>query len=127
MTTVYQERGMGFKREWAAVPGLRRLMDDIERQTGPDTRVVMAEVTVQMIPYTAVQLDLGHQDIVEDGDVKPRRPQSDEVYTIQVYGFENALNVGKWAVDGERRTLYYFLIFLLLVDVILLLYVFLVV
>ena len=125
VTTVYQERANGFKREWAAVPGLSRLMADFERQTGPDTRVVLAEVTVQMIPYTAVQLDLGHQDVVDDDGASQRR-EDDAVYEVQIYGFENALNVGPWAVDTGRRLLVGLMVFLLLLVAILLGYVFLV-
>jgi len=126
VTTVYQERARGFKREWTAVPGLRLLMADVERQTGPDTRVVMAEVTVQMIPYTTVQLDLGHQDIVDDDQTALHRPNDDAVHEVQIYGFENALNVGSWAVDSERRLIYSLLVIFLLLVVILLGYVFLV-
>lgn len=126
-TTVYVERGPGLKREWAAVPGLRRLIADVERQAGADTRVVMAEVTIQMIPYTAVQLDLGHQDVVvEDDSPGPTRRTNDEIYTVHIVGFENRLHIGNWAIDSNRRLLIYGLLMLGIVVLILLLYVFLV-
>ena len=126
MTPVYVERASGFRREWAAVPGLRRLMADIERQTSPDTRVVLAEVTIQMLPYTAVQLDLGHRDVVLEEDGTDRRAHDDTVYTVQVYGFENKLQVGAFAIDAERRWLYVLLIFFVVVFVIYTIFVFLV-
>jgi hypothetical protein len=123
MTVVYQERAASLKREWAGVPGLRRLIEDIERQTSPETRVVLAEVTVQMIPYTVVQLDIGHQDVVVEGEDAPKHAQDDAVHTIQIGGFENKLHVGKFAIDGERRFLYILVTFLGIIAVILLTYI----
>lgn len=126
-TTVYLERAPGLKRDWSAVPGLRPLIAEVERQTGPDTRVVLAEVTVQMIPYTTIELDMGHQDLVVEGDQAGPRSRDDNVYTIQVYGFENRLQVGNFAIDGERRLLYIFLLLALIIFVVYSAYVFLVV
>ena len=123
VTLVYQERTAGLKREWAGVPGLRRLIEEIERQTSPDTRVVLAEVTVQMIPYTAVQLDIGHQDVVVEGEETPKPVHDDVVHTIQIVGFENKLHVGKFVIDGERRLLYILVAFLSLIAAILLTYI----
>jgi hypothetical protein len=78
---------------------------------------VLAEVTIQMIPYTTIQLDLGHQPVVaEDGT--HRRAHDDRVYTVHVLGFENTLDIGRFAIDGERRGLYLLLVLLLIVVVI---------
>jgi hypothetical protein len=123
---VYEERAFSLKREWAAVPGLRRLIADVERQTSADARVVMAEVTVRMIPYTVVQLDLGHQDVVvEDDAASHSRAKDDTIHTVHIVGFENQLYIGNWAIDSGRRVLVYLPIFLGIVVIILLLYVFL--
>lgn len=124
MVPVYVERAPGLKREWSSVPGLRRLVQEVERELRPETRVVLAEVTVQMIPYTAIELDLGHQAVVIDGATAHSR--DDGVYTVHVYGFENKLQVGTFAVDAERRWLYIGLTFFLVVIAIFSVYIFLV-
>ncbi len=124
-TPVYEERASGFKREWAAVPGLRRLIGDIERQTGPDTRVVLAEVRISMIPLTEVQLDMGHQAVVVEGETAPVRGPSDTVHNVRIVGFENKLDLGEWAIDKPRQLLVVAVTFLVVVVVILLVYVFL--
>ena len=118
LVTVYQERAGKLKREWASVPGLSRLIADVERQAGPDTRVVMAEATIKMIPFTTVQLDLGRREIVVDTDAPPKPPRSDAIHTVQIYGFENTLQVGSFAIDGERRLLWLAVILCIIIVVI---------
>jgi hypothetical protein len=76
-----------------------------------------------MIPYTAVQLDIGHQDVVVEGEEPPKPVHDDAVHTIQIVGFENKLHVGKFAIDGERRLLYILVAFLSLIAAILLTYI----
>jgi hypothetical protein len=126
MTTVYHERASGLKREWAAVPGLRELIKEVERQLSPDTRVVLAEVTVQMIPYTVVELDLGHEDVIVENEASAGQPSDDAVHTVQIYGFENKLRLGSFAIDGERRFLYLLLLLFLVIFVVYTVYVFIV-
>lgn len=107
LTTVYQERQMGgLKREWSAVPGLKHLIDGIQKQLAPDTRVAMAQVSIQMIPYTEVRLDMGRQDIVVEGAENERRGD-DTVHLVQIYGFENRVNVGNFAYDGHQKLLFF--------------------
>jgi hypothetical protein len=124
MVPVYVERAPGLKREWSSVPGLRHLLQEVERELRSETRVVLAEVTVQMIPYTTIELDMGHQEVLVEGS--NRRSHDDGIYMVHVYGFENKLQVGTFAVDGERRALYILLIFALVVITIYTVYIFLV-
>jgi eukaryotic-like serine/threonine-protein kinase len=105
VTEVYRERRMGgFKREWASVPGLKRLMESIQQQVGGDTRVAMSEVSIQMIPYTEVRLDMGRDEVVVEGATEERRGD-DAVHLVQIYGFENKVNVGNFAYDGNQKLL----------------------
>ncbi len=123
-TLVYQERASGLKREWAAVPGLRRLIADVERLTGPDTRVVLAEVTVHMIPITVVQFDMGHQDVAVEGEETPRHGGDDTIHTIQILGFENKLQMGGFGIDKGRQLLVYGLILFAIIFVVYTIFVF---
>lgn len=125
-TTVYAERATSLRREWSSVPGIRELVADVERQTSSTTRVVLAEVTVQMIPYTVVQLDLGHEDLVVEGDIATQG-RDDAVHSLEIIGFENILHVGAWATDTERRLLWIVFIFGAIILVIYTVYVFFVV
>ncbi|HEX6292350.1 MAG TPA: protein kinase [Herpetosiphonaceae bacterium] len=105
LTLVYRERHMkGLKREWAAVPGLKRLIEGVQKQLNTDTRIAMSEVTIQMIPYTEVRLDMGHNEVVIEGESAERR-SDDAVHLVQVYGFENRVNVGNFAYDGHLKLL----------------------
>lgn len=121
---VYRERTAGFKREWTMIPGLRTLIANVERQIGPDTRVVLAEATIKMIPVTVVQLDIGRQDVTVEGDETPKRASDDEMHSVQIAGFENHLHVGKFAIDTGRQFLVFAVAFLVIMVVILLGYVF---
>jgi eukaryotic-like serine/threonine-protein kinase len=124
METVYEEATTGFKREWRAVPGLRSLINEAERETGPDTRPVMTKVTVRMIPLTFVQFDLGHQQVTVEGERASVASRDDTIYTMQVAGFENKLIVGPWAYDSGRRTLIYVFVALIIAFILYTIYVF---
>jgi serine/threonine protein kinase len=105
VTMVYRERHMnGLKREWAAVPGLKRLIEGAQKQLNTDTRVAMSEVTIQMIPYTEVRLDMGHDEVIVEGESEERRGD-DAVHLVQIYGFENRVNIGSFAYDGHLKLL----------------------
>lgn len=105
VTLVYQERHMkGLKREWGAVPGLKRLIESVQKQLNTDTRIAMSEVTIHMIPYTEVRLDMGHQEVAIEGEAEERRGD-DTVHLVQIYGFENQVNIGSFAYDGHLKLL----------------------
>lgn len=107
VTTVYHERQMGgTKHEWSAVPGLKRLIDNVKKDLDPDTKIAMSEVQIQMIPYTEVRLDMGHDDVAIDGDAGERRVD-DQVHLVQFYGFENQVQVGSFAYDGQQKLLFF--------------------
>ncbi len=124
---VYEEYHPGIKREWRSVPGLRTLIAAVEPEIGQDTRPIMSKVTVHMIPLTFAQFDLGRQDIVVEGEQVTRRAGDDTVYTVQVAGFNNRLNIGPWGYDEERRKIMYGIIFLILVVVLYSIFVFIVI
>jgi hypothetical protein len=106
VTEVYRERQMGgLKREWSAVPGLKRLLDGVQKQVGGDTRIAMSEVVIQMIPYTEIRLDMGRNDVVIEGE-GAEQPSDDQVHLVQIYGFENNVLVGSFAYDGYQKLLY---------------------
>jgi tRNA A-37 threonylcarbamoyl transferase component Bud32 len=105
LTMVYRERHMkGLKREWGAVPGLKRLIENVQKQLNTDTRVAMSEVIIQMIPYTEVRLDMGHQEVVVESEGEDRL-SNDAVNLVQIYGFENRVNLGSFAYDGHLKLL----------------------
>lgn len=107
LTKVYEERHMGgLKREWAAVPGLKGLITNVEKQVGTDTRVTMSAVTIMMIPYTEVRLDMGNDGVVIEGATEERR-SDDRVHLVQIYGFENVVRVGSFAYDGPQKLLFF--------------------
>lgn len=107
LTKVYQERHLnGFKREWAAVPGLKRLIDDVQKQLHTDTHIAMSEVTIQMIPYTEVRLDMGHNEVTLEGEGGDHHGD-DAVHLVQLYGFENRVQVGNFAYDGHHKLLFF--------------------
>ncbi len=107
LTKVYEERHMGaLKREWAAVPGLKGLIANIQKQVGGDTRVAMSAVTIMMIPYTEVRLDVGLNEVVIEGESEERR-SDDRVHLVQIYGFENRLQMSTFAYDGQRKLLFF--------------------
>ena len=103
VTTVYTERQLGgTKHEWSAVPGLKRLLDNIKRDLPSDTKIAMSEVHIQMIPYTEVRLDMGHDEVAIDGAGGERRA-NDQVHLVQLYGFENKVQLGSFAYDGQQK------------------------
>ncbi|PLS78585.1 MAG: serine/threonine protein kinase [Chloroflexi bacterium] len=107
LTKVYEERHMGgLKREWSAVPGLKGLIANVQKQLGTDTCVAMAAVTIMMVPYTEVRLDLGHDEVVIEGETEERRTD-DRVHLVQIYGFENLVRVGSFAYDGSQKLLFF--------------------
>jgi len=121
VTEVYRERRLGgFKREWSAVPGLKRLIEGVQQQLSSDTRVTMSEVTIQMIPYTEVRLDLGRDEVAIEGAPADRR-SDDTVYLVQIYGFENKVNVGPFGYDGQQKLLFFWSVFATVAAIVLLL------
>lgn len=103
VTTVYRERQLaGTRREWMAVPGLRLLLEGVQQQLQPNTKIAMAEVEIQMIPYTEVRLDLGHNEVLVEGEAGERRADG-QVHLLQIYGFENRLQVGSYGYDGRQK------------------------
>lgn len=119
--TVYRERQIGnIRREWMAVPGLKRLVDGVQKQLGPETKIAMAEVHIQMIPYTEVRLDMGHDDVVIEGEEGERR-SDDQVHLVQVYGFENKVRVGSFAYNGQQKIMFFWSIVATIAAVLLLL------
>jgi hypothetical protein len=94
----------GLKREWGAVPGLKQLIEGVQKQLNTDTRVRMSEVTIHMIPFTDVRLDMGHQDVVVESEGEDRL-SNDAVQLVQIYGFENRVNLGSFAYDGHLKLL----------------------
>ena len=103
VTTVYRERQLaGTRREWLAVPGLRPLIEGVQQQLQPDTKVALAEVEIQMIPYTEVRLDLGHSEVLIEGENDERRADG-QVHLLQIYGFENHPQVGSYGYDGRQK------------------------
>jgi predicted Ser/Thr protein kinase len=87
--TARNERGM--RPEWLALPQLKQLIDEVEA-VDVDTRIVLSEVTISLIPVTAVVFDLG----------KTRRET--DLYKIFIYGFENHLPADWHLLDWERIT-----------------------
>jgi hypothetical protein len=77
--------------EWLALPQLKQLIDEVEA-VDVDTRIVLSEVTISLIPVTAVVFDLG----------KTRRET--DLYKIFIYGFENHLPADWHLLDWERIT-----------------------
>lgn len=103
VTTVYRERQLaGIRREWLAVPGLKALVEGVQQQLQPDTKIALAEVEIQMIPYTEVRLDLGHNELLVESESDERRADG-QVHLLQVYGFENLLQIGSYGYDGQQK------------------------
>jgi hypothetical protein len=112
LTKVYEERHMGgLKREWASVPGLKSLLANVQKQLDSDTRVAMSAVTIMMIPYTEVRLDMGRDEVMIEGESDDRRTADDRVHLVQIYGFENKVQLGSFAYDGQSKLMFFWSIF----------------
>ncbi len=121
LTEIYHERRQGgWKREWLAVPGLKSLIERVQQEQDAHTQVVLCEVAIQMIPYTEVYVDLGHNEVAVEGEAPDRRGD-DTVHLVQIYGFENHINVGPFAYDGPRKLLFIWSAFATLAALLLLL------
>jgi hypothetical protein len=114
---IYCERASGtvqggarpFRREWHAIPALNTLIEQAAQATNDDSRVVLSEVTVSFIPVTDVVFDLG--DTARKGDAG--------LYSLSVYGFEQAIPPDWRFLNWERIVLLGIAVFLLVVVVVL--------
>ncbi|MBA3947339.1 MAG: protein kinase [Herpetosiphonaceae bacterium] len=125
LTQVYNERSKGLKREWSEVQALQPLLAQVNAKTGVDTRVVLAEITVQMIPYTEVEFDHGHHDVVLEEN-EPAPPSDDRIHRLQLAGFEDKVLIpaGTDVYDNARRLQLFGLIFLAVIVVLYTAYIF---
>ncbi|GAC1363613.1 MAG: protein kinase [Herpetosiphon sp.] len=121
MVPVYDERSERLKREWQNVPALKTLLSRIEGDLNQDTRVIMAQVLIQMIPYTDVAFDMGRSEVAIEQETT--RPADDRLHQVQLLGFENKLEILSGAHDHLLRVLVWSLGILLVVVLILLGYI----
>lgn len=91
---IYSERSdNGCRPEWSQAPVLSELVQQAVNTTDADTRIVLSQLTVSLIPVTDIVFDLGQ----DDGD------QDEEgLYRLSIYGFENVIPPDWRFLNWER-------------------------
>ncbi len=123
---VYCERCIGDVRgteqalypEWSDIPGVQSLLEQAVEATGDETRILMSELTIGMLPVTEVTFDLGDapKPNLKDKDQQTTAEQhkQDHLYTISICGFENVLPIDWRFLNWERVIFFWGSVFLLI-------------
>ncbi len=107
---IYREQMVGtppytrapFRDEWDEIPELKALLDQSRSITAADTRIIMSELVITMVPITSFTFDIGRPD-THGG-----------LYESSICGFENALPPDWRLLNWERVVFFWGSILLLL-------------
>jgi serine/threonine protein kinase/uncharacterized protein YbaR (Trm112 family) len=106
MQEIYCERANnGFRFEWGQIPTLRELVQKAQAATDDDTRIILSEVTISLIPVTDIIFDLGKFDPGSDNE---------GLNKVSIYGFERYIPPD-WRFLNWERVIYICVIGFLLV------------
>jgi predicted Ser/Thr protein kinase len=109
---IYTQRQIGGLRpEWAHIPTLDALVQQVQDRLDDNTRVALSELTVSFIPVTDIVFDLG-------------KPGEGGLYKLAIYGFENVIPPDWRFFNWERVVYLCLLLFLLVIVVVLLVFAF---
>jgi eukaryotic-like serine/threonine-protein kinase len=107
---VYTQRQAGGLRpEWAHIPALGGLVQQVQDRLDDNTRVALSELTVSLIPVTEIVFDLG-------------KPGEGGLYKLAIYGFENMIPPDWRFFNWERVVYLCLLLFLAVVTAVLLVF-----
>ncbi|PDV97377.1 hypothetical protein A9Q02_18660 [Candidatus Chloroploca asiatica] len=97
---IYQQRQAGgFHSTWQLIEPVAEIMHQAEAQLDTDTRIVLSELSISLIPVTDVLFDLGNTD-------------EDSLYRLSIYGFENLIPPD-WRFFNWERVIYLLFIVIL--------------
>lgn len=102
-----QRQAGGLRPEWAHIPSLDGLVQQVQDRLDDNTRVALSELSVSLIPITEIVFDLGKAG--EGG-----------LYKLAIYGFENVIPAD-WRFFNWERVVYLCLLFFLVVVTVVLL------
>ena len=104
---IYQERIHGEPGpEWAMIEPVAALIKQAEAGLNAQSRIVLSELSIQVIPITEIVFDLGKRD-------------EQHLYKLVIYGFENLIPPDWRFFNWERVTLVCTIIFLLVIILVL--------
>jgi hypothetical protein len=90
---IYSQRQSGGLRpEWALIPNLAPLVQQVQSRLDDTTRIALSELTVSFIPVTDIVFDLG-------------KPGEEGLYKLAIYGFENLIPPD-WRFFNWERVVY---------------------
>lgn len=111
---VYHERAMGdpfnntpaFLDEWLKIPRVVEMIEQVQEVTDEETRIILSELSIGMIPITDVVLDLGnaahtaHAANASDGE--PETPDENHLYDVTIFGNEHVIPADWRFLDWNR-------------------------
>ncbi|NJN19773.1 MAG: protein kinase [Oscillochloris sp.] len=87
---IYSERQAGGTRsEWSLIPQVAEMIKQAQAGLDADSRIVLSELTVSVIPVAEVVFDLG-------------KSSDRDLYKLTIYGFENMIPTDWRFLDWER-------------------------
>jgi serine/threonine protein kinase len=123
---VYKERVTnGFREEWMMVPILEAQITKARQQLDQNTRVILSEVTITLIPANEVTFDLGDRPRPFAGFLRRKNDEAENVvdaYSSYIYGFEQKFANDWRFLDWWKVTAYFLGGMLLLVSLIFILH-----
>lgn len=94
MKEIYRERvSAACRPEWLQVPILADMVQEAQKGTDANTRIVLSEVAIGFIPISRVLFDLGQT---------PEEPQEADLYHLTIYGFEHIIPPDWRFLNWER-------------------------
>ncbi|MEY2846938.1 MAG: hypothetical protein RL076_2484 [Chloroflexota bacterium] len=92
---VYKhQEGNGIRPEWKRIPKVAQLIDEISNRLPQDSRIVVCELSIYVVPMSEFIFDIGHEYPWIQAGTPPQ-------YRWQVYGFERILTPNRQLIDWQ--------------------------
>jgi eukaryotic-like serine/threonine-protein kinase len=97
--TIYRlQEHHGIRPEWKLIPKVERLIAQMATYQNSDSRIVLSELTIAVIPVSEFVFDLG----ATDNWLRPTTMTEPTQYRWAVYGFERILPPNRQFLDWQR-------------------------
>ncbi len=97
--TIYRlQEHHGIRPEWKLIPKVERLIAQMATYQNSDSRIVLSELTIAVIPVSEFVFDLG----ATDNWLRPTTTTEPTQYRWAVYGFERILPPNRQFLDWQR-------------------------
>ena len=97
--TIYRlQEHHGIRPEWKLIPKVERLIAQMATYQNSDSRIVLSELTIAVIPISEFVFDLG----ATDNWLRPTTMTEPTQYRWAVYGFERILPPNRQFLDWQR-------------------------